>query len=153
MSSIEKILFLVNKKEVEADWEDPKAPKDWPFKGEYEAKEIYYKYREELPNVIHGISFNIKQNERIGVVGRTGSGKSTLTLGLLRILELHQMEGKDSYIKLDDTKIHDVGLHELRNNVTIIPQDPVLFNGTVRSNIDPFNQYNQEGIIEALRKV
>ena len=92
---------------------------------------LVYKYREEylllfllllylfsLPEVIKGISFSVKSHEKIGVVGRTGSGKSTLTLGLLRILE---MANDDGYIKLDSQNIKELGLHHLRRNVTIIP--------------------------------
>ena len=107
----------------------------------------------DLPDVIHGISFNIASQERIGVVGRTGSGKSTLTLGFLRILELAEKNGTTGKITLDNIVIGGIGLHELRKKITIIPQDPVLFTGTVRSNVDPFKEYKEEDIVDALKKV
>ena len=76
------------------------------------------------------------------MVGRTGSGKSTLTLGLLRILEMAEHDDLSiGRIMLDGENVSQVGLHHLRHNVTIIPQDPTLFTGTIKSNIDPFNKY------------
>ena len=81
------------------------------------------------------------------MVGRTGSGKSTLTLGLLRILEMADNDdGSIGHIKLDDEEVPDLGLHCLRHNVTIIPQDPTLFTGTIKTNIDPFGKYSDEEI-------
>eukprot|EP01016_Furgasonia_blochmanni_P032168 TRINITY_DN3319_c0_g3_i6.p1 TRINITY_DN3319_c0_g3~~TRINITY_DN3319_c0_g3_i6.p1 ORF type:complete len:371 (-),score=150.79 TRINITY_DN3319_c0_g3_i6:152-1183(-) len=133
---------------------DPKAPKNWPEDGSIVATNITYRYRKELPDVIHGISFSIANREKVGVVGRTGSGKSTLTLGLLRILELSaDPRGEVGNIKLSDVKIDSIGLHELRRRVTIIPQDPILFTGTIRSNIDPFVEYKDEDIVRCLQKV
>jgi len=153
MNSVERILQYINKTEKEAEWEKPEAPENWPRAGNWEAENITYRYRDGLPNVIHGISFSINSKEKIGVVGRTGSGKSTLTLGLLRILELAEQDGKTGKLSLDGTVIGSIGLHELRKKITIIPQDPVLFTGTVRSNVDPFNEYADEAIIDALKKV
>ncbi len=87
-------------------------------------------------------------------MGRTGSGKSTLTLGLLRILELvDSPEGEKGKIELDSVDISAIGLHHLRGNVTIVPQDPTLFTETIRFNIDPFNEFTDEEIIMALKKV
>jgi ABC-type multidrug transport system fused ATPase/permease subunit len=95
--------------------------------------------------VLKKISFDIKSKEKIGVVGRTGSGKSTLTLGLLRILEMAENDdGTMGNINLDEENISELGLHHLRQNVTIIPQDPTLFTGTIKTNIDPFNKYTDE---------
>ena len=80
-------------------------------------------------------------------MGRTGSGKSTLTLGLLRILEMTENDdGTMGHIELDGEDVSEVGLHHLRHNVTIIPQDPTLFTGTIKTNIDPFNRYTDEQI-------
>lgn len=98
-----------------------------------------------MPLVLKKISFDIQSKEKIGVVGRTGSGKSTLTLGLLRILELAENEDSSKStgkIVLDDEDVSELGLHHLRQNVTIIPQDPTLFTGTLKTNIDPFNKYS-----------
>ncbi len=122
--------------------------------GRFEGKNVRYRYRPELENVLHGVDFSFRKCEKIGIVGRTGSGKSTMTLGLLRILEIWDDEeyGKGS-IELDDQNIEDIGLHLLRQNITMIPQDPVLFSGSIRYNIDPFNTYDDEKIIDALTKV
>lgn len=88
-----------------------------------------------------------------GVVGRTGSGKSTLTLGILRILELvEDPTGKLGKIEIDNIDIANIGLHELRKKVTIIPQDPMLFTETIRFNIDPFSEMSDEEIVDALKK-
>lgn len=104
-----------------------------------------YKYRPELPLVLKRVSFDIKSKEKIGIVGRTGSGKSTMTLGFLRILELTDNEdGTKGSIMLDGEDISDLGLHHLRHNITIIPQDPTLFTGTIKTNIDPFDRYSDE---------
>ena len=87
-------------------------------------------------------------------MGRTGSGKSTMTLGLLRILELvENPEGQKGKIELDSVDISEIGLHHLRGRVTIVPQDPTLFTETIRFNIDPFNEFRDEDIIKALKKV
>jgi len=153
MNSVERIMEYINKSEQEANWEEPKAHTGWPTAGNLAAENVTYRYREGLPNVIHGINFSVQSREKIGVVGRTGSGKSTLTLGLLRILEVAEQNGQVGKIHLDNTVIGSIGLHELRRKVTIIPQDPVLFTGTVRSNVDPFDEYSDEDIVAALKKV
>lgn len=89
----------------------------------------------------------MESREKIGVVGRTGSGKSTLTLGLLRILEIATNDdGSLGTVNLDGEDTSELGLHPLRHNVTIIPQDPTLFTGTIKTNIDPFNKYPDEDI-------
>ena len=88
MASVWRIIDYEENLPKEAEFENPKAPDNWPSQGCVEAKRIAYRYREGLPKVLHDISFAFKSNEKIGVVGRTGSGKSTLTLALLRILEI-----------------------------------------------------------------
>ncbi len=155
MSSVQRIIGYIENNPSEKDFDQPQPENvDWPLKGQYEASNLTYKYRPELENVIHGISFKISQNEKIGVVGRTGSGKSTLTLGLLRILELiDDDDGKKGYIQLDNVDIEQLGLHIVRTKVTIIPQDPTLFTGSIRYNIDPFNEFKDDNIIDALKKV
>lgn len=115
------------------------------------AKNLKYKYRSDTPYVIKGISFTIDSFQKVGVVGRTGSGKSTLTLGLLRILELNS-EDKGS-IEIDGVDISSVGLHHLRQKLSIIPQDPFLFTGTLRKNVDPFDQYSDSAIMSSLKAV
>jgi len=96
----------------------------------------------DKPIVIDDISFSVAKGEKIGVVGRTGAGKSTLTLGILRILEILEREGKKGRINLDNKNVATLGLHDLRKKVTMIPQDPVLFSGSVRDNVDPFHEFS-----------
>lgn len=103
------------------------------------------RYREGLELVLKGISFTVTTQEKIGIVGRTGAGKSSLTLALFRIIEA--AGGK---IIIDGIDISTIGLHSLRSRLTIIPQDPVLFSGTLRMNIDPFNSYSDDAIWMAL---
>ena len=99
------------------------------------------RYRPNTPLVLKGISLNIKGGEKIGVVGRTGSGKSTLIQALFRLVE--PTGGK---IIIDEVDITKLGLHDMRSRFGIIPQEPVLFEGTVRSNIDPLGHYSDDEI-------
>ncbi len=95
--------------------------------------------------VLQNITCSIKSGEKIGIVGRTGAGKSSLTLGLFRILE-----SSDGAILIDGVDIKKIGLHSLRKKLTIIPQDPVLFSGSLRVNLDPFGEYSDEQIWSSL---
>eukprot|EP01155_Anaeramoeba_flamelloides_P009729 Anaeramoba_flamelloidesa198_170.p1 GENE.a198_170~~a198_170.p1 ORF type:complete len:1439 (+),score=398.63 a198_170:113-4429(+) len=108
---------------------------EWPENGAIEFKNISMRYREGLDPVLKKVSAKIKSNEKIGIVGRTGSGKSSLVLCIFRIVEL--FEGQ---ILIDGVDISKIGLHELRGKLAIIPQDPILFTGTIRDNLDPFGE-------------
>ena len=105
-----------------------------------------HRYREVLPKVLKDVTFSVKSNEKVGIVGRTGAGKSSITLTLFRIIELD--EGQ---ISIDGIDISTLGLHSLRNKLTIIPQDPVLFSGSLRMNLDPFDQYSDDEIWQSLK--
>ncbi|XP_025902601.1 canalicular multispecific organic anion transporter 2 isoform X1 [Nothoprocta perdicaria] len=133
--------------ETEAPWviEDKRPPADWPSKGELEFVDYSVRYRKGLDLVLQDLNLQVHGGEKIGIVGRTGAGKSSMTLCLFRILEAVKGE-----IKIDGVKISDIGLHDLRSKLTIIPQDPVLFSGTLRMNLDPFNKYSDEEIWKAL---
>ncbi|KGL77924.1 Canalicular multispecific organic anion transporter 2, partial [Tinamus guttatus] len=133
--------------ETEAPWviEDKRPPADWPSKGELEFVNYSVRYRKGLDLVLQDLNLQVHGGEKIGIVGRTGAGKSSMTLCLFRILEAVKGE-----IKIDGVKISDIGLHDLRSKLTIIPQDPVLFSGTLRMNLDPFNKYSDEEIWKAL---
>ncbi|XP_027764504.1 canalicular multispecific organic anion transporter 1 [Empidonax traillii] len=130
----------------EAPWVTGKRPpRGWPSKGEIQFNDYKVRYRPELDLVLQGITCNIGSTEKVGVVGRTGAGKSSLTNCLFRVLEA--AGGK---IIIDEVDIATIGLHDLRKNLTIIPQDPVLFTGTLRMNLDPFDQYSDEEVWKAL---
>ncbi|KAJ7415101.1 Canalicular multispecific organic anion transporter 2 [Pitangus sulphuratus] len=133
--------------ETEAPWiiEGKSPPEDWPSKGELEFVNYSVRYRKGLDLVLKSINLQVHGGEKIGIVGRTGAGKSSMTLCLFRILEAAKGE-----IKIDGVKISEIGLHDLRSRLTIIPQDPVLFSGTLRMNLDPFNKYSDEEIWKAL---
>ncbi|XP_029673303.1 multidrug resistance-associated protein 1 isoform X3 [Formica exsecta] len=131
----------------EAPWKDTEytPPKEWPMHGRVDFKDFKVRYREGLDLVLNGLTFNVLGGEKIGIVGRTGAGKSSMTLALFRIIEA--AHGK---ILIDDIDISKMGLHDLRSRLTIIPQDPVLFSGTLRMNLDPFDCYADEEIWRAL---
>ena len=113
--------------------------------GEIALKDLTLAYAHELPPVIKDVTVDIKAGEKIGVCGRTGSGKSTITLGLFRMLE--HFEGQ---IVIDGIDISRMSLRALRSRLAIIPQDPVLFQGTVRFNLDPRGVHNDDSLWRAL---
>uniref|UniRef100_A0A8B9NCF5 Canalicular multispecific organic anion transporter 1 n=1 Tax=Accipiter nisus TaxID=211598 RepID=A0A8B9NCF5_9AVES len=130
----------------EAPWvTEKRPPHGWPSKGEIQFVDYKVRYRPELELVLQGITCNIGSTEKVGVVGRTGAGKSSLTNCLFRVLE-----AAGGTIIIDEVDIATIGLHDLRQNLTIIPQDPVLFSGTLRMNLDPFDQYTDEEVWKAL---
>uniref|UniRef100_A0A670ZRM8 ATP binding cassette subfamily C member 2 n=1 Tax=Pseudonaja textilis TaxID=8673 RepID=A0A670ZRM8_PSETE len=130
----------------EAPWVTAqRPPSQWPKNGEITFIDYKVRYRPELELVLDGINCDIKGTEKIGVVGRTGAGKSSLTNCLFRILEA--AGGK---ILIDGLDIATLGLHDLREKLTIIPQDPILFSGSLRMNLDPFDQYSDEDIWHTL---
>ncbi|KAI3848476.1 hypothetical protein MKX03_031743 [Papaver bracteatum] len=119
----------------------------WPAVGRVEIHDLKIRYRLNTPIVLQGISCTFEGGHKIGIVGRTGSGKSTLIGALFRLVE--PLEGK---IIIDSIDISTIGLHDLRSCLGIIPQDPTLFNGTVRYNLDPLSQHSDQEIWEVLRK-
>ena len=128
--------------------DDNLIQEEWPKNGEIEFKNFSVKYRPETEIVLKNISFHILPREKVGVCGRTGSGKSTICLCLFRILESY--EGQ---IFIDNVDISTIGLDLLRSNITIIPQDPCLLEGTLKYNIDPFNKIEGEEIIQILKNI
>ncbi|KAM9556805.1 multidrug resistance-associated protein 1 isoform 1-T1 [Guaruba guarouba] len=133
--------------EKEAEWSiEQTAPvSTWPEEGKIEFRGYGLRYREDLDLVLKNINVTINGGEKIGIVGRTGAGKSSLTLGLFRINEAAEGE-----IIIDGVNIAKIGLHDLRFKITIIPQDPVLFSGSLRMNLDPFDQHSDEDIWRSL---
>lgn len=133
----------------EAPWEIPaKNPAiSWPETGTVQFKQYAVRYRPNLDLVLKGINVTINGGEKVGIVGRTGAGKSSLTLALFRILEAAEGE-----IVIDGYNIAELGLHTLRSRLTIIPQDAVLFSGSLRMNLDPFDKHTDDEVWRALEQ-
>ncbi|XP_060863100.1 multidrug resistance-associated protein 1-like isoform X2 [Metopolophium dirhodum] len=134
----------------EAPWEVPSTqpPSEWPTRGEIQFQNLKLRYRESLDLVLKGLDFLVEGGQKVGIVGRTGAGKSSLTLSLFRIVE-----ASEGSILIDGVDISKIGLHTLRNHLTIIPQDPVLFSGTLRMNLDPTNSNTDAQLWSALTLV
>ena len=152
MNSVERVLFYSNNIDAEAPSEVPEndPPKgSWPSKGEIEIKHSSMRYREG-PLVLKDLSLTIKGGEKVGIVGRTGSGKSSLMTVLFRISEL---EADGGQIIIDGVDSGKIGTSTLRMNLSIIPQDPVMFSNTVRYNLDPFGAASDDELWTVLKKV
>ncbi|RDX62967.1 ABC transporter C family member 10, partial [Mucuna pruriens] len=133
--------------EAEEVIEGNRPPLNWPVAGKVELNDLQIRYRPDGELILHGITCTFKAGHKIGIVGRTGSGKSTLIGALFRLVE--PAGGK---IVVDGIDISSIGLHDLRSRFGVIPQDPTLFNGTVRYNLDPLSQHSDQAIWEALGK-
>ncbi|CCH58178.1 hypothetical protein TBLA_0A03800 [Henningerozyma blattae CBS 6284] len=125
--------------------EDKRPDVNWPQDGAVKFNHYYTRYRADLDYVLKDITLDIKPREKIGIVGRTGAGKSSLTLALFRIIE-----ASEGNINVDGINTDEIGLYDLRHKLSIIPQDSQVFEGTVRDNIDPTGQYTDEEIWKAL---
>lgn len=150
LTSVERIMFYTYNIPKEAPDAIPEAdpdPDHWPSKGEIEFSNASMRYRDG-PLVLKDISFTVKPGEKVGVVGRTGSGKSSLMVALFRITEI---EGGSVFI--DHVDASKIGTTTLRLKLSIIPQDPVIFSNTVRYNLDPFGTCTEEDLWEVLGKV
>ncbi|XP_032473157.1 canalicular multispecific organic anion transporter 2 isoform X5 [Phocoena sinus] len=136
-----------SKTETEAPWvvEGSRPPAGWPLQGEVEFRNYSVRYRPGLELVLKDLSLQVRGGEKVGIVGRTGAGKSSMTLCLFRILEAAEGD-----ILIDGLNVADIGLHDLRSQLTIIPQDPILFSGTLRMNLDPFGNYSEEDMWRVL---
>lgn len=128
-------------------WNGILPPSDWPAAGHIEFKQLTLRYRPELPPVLDRVSLTIKAGESIGIVGRTGAGKSTLMQTLFRIVE-----PAPGSVFIDGMDISNIPLETLRSRIAIIPQDPILFSGTFRQNVDPFDQHSDEDVLHALKR-
>ncbi|XP_076803641.1 ATP-binding cassette sub-family C member 5-like [Clavelina lepadiformis] len=148
-TSVERINEYINDcpSEVEPGKTFKKPPKNWPQKGEIRLQQASMRYRPDLPLVLKQVNLVIRPKEKVGIVGRTGSGKSSLGTVLFKLVNL-----SSGRILIDNVNIDEIGLDDLRKNLSIIPQDPVLFVGTVRYNLDPFSQYSDEEIWKALER-
>ncbi|XP_054158120.1 ATP-binding cassette sub-family C member 2-like [Oppia nitens] len=134
----------------ECNWEstlDKKPNDNWPAKAQINFIDYSASYRSELAPVLKNINFRVESGEKVGIVGRTGAGKSSITLALFRIIE-----PKTGQIVIDDIDITQIGLHDLRSKLTIIPQEPNLFAGTLRLNLDPLEEYSDQQLWTALER-
>ncbi|KAK6234467.1 hypothetical protein QUC31_006873 [Theobroma cacao] len=148
MISVERILQYSNlASESALEIEECRPPNNWPEVGTICFRNLQIRYAEHLPSVLKNISCTFPGRKKIGVVGRTGSGKSTLIQAIFRIVE-----PREGSIIIDNVDISKIGLHDLRSRLSIIPQDPTMFEGTVRGNLDPLVQYSDNEVWEALDK-
>ncbi|KAJ0018025.1 hypothetical protein Pint_11073 [Pistacia integerrima] len=127
--------------------ETNRPPPGWPSSGSIKFEDVVLRYRPELPPVLHGLSFMIEPSDKVGIVGRTGAGKSSMLNALFRIVELER-----GRILIDGCDIGKFGLMDLRKVLGIIPQSPILFSGTVRFNLDPFSEHNDADLWESLER-
>ncbi|XP_060873208.1 ATP-binding cassette sub-family C member 4-like isoform X2 [Metopolophium dirhodum] len=149
MTSVERVLEYTNVPQEDALESSPekKPPTEWPMNGQIIFKNFYLRYGTDSPFVVKNLNINIESMEKVGIVGRTGAGKSSLIGALFRLAI------NEGNIIIDDIEIHDIGLHELRSKLSIIPQEPNLFSGTMRTNLDPFNEYPDHILWNALDEV
>uniref|UniRef100_A0A8D0B2G1 Cystic fibrosis transmembrane conductance regulator n=1 Tax=Sander lucioperca TaxID=283035 RepID=A0A8D0B2G1_SANLU len=147
MTSVERVVEYTEL-ESEAPWETQKRPPpDWPRKGLVTFDQVSFSYSTEGPLVLQSLKAMFRPKEKVGIVGRTGAGKSSLVSALFRLAE---PQGK---IYIDGVLTSEIGLHDLRQKMSIIPQDPVLFTGSMRKNLDPFNHHTDEDLWKALEEV
>ncbi|PWY68398.1 ABC bile acid transporter [Aspergillus heteromorphus CBS 117.55] len=146
MDGVERILeYCKIEKESSAGSE---VPAEWPERGGLSVVNLTVSYDPDTASVLRNVSFSVEPGQRIGIVGRTGAGKSTLALALFRFLE-----ARDGSISIDGVNISTIKLKHLRRRLAMIPQNPVLFTGTIRSNLDPFDAYDDDTILRALKNV
>eukprot|EP00644_Phytophthora_capsici_P007557 jgi/Phyca11/566589/estExt2_Genewise1.C_PHYCAscaffold_210497 len=149
MTSVERVLHF---REIPQEEDAPDClsvdKKQWPTHGAIVFDELQLKYRPELPLVLRGVNMTVAGGEKVGICGRTGAGKSSLMIALFRICAFHS-----GRITIDGVDIQKVKLQDLRRSLAIIPQDPVLFSGPLRDNLDPFGEYSDEELWVVLKQV
>lgn len=149
MTSVERVLEYTELP-IESETENSQSKQalsNWPTAGHILFKGVTYRYPNSLKPVLHNLNFEIKSGEKIGIVGRTGAGKSSLISALFRMVE---PEGE---ILIDNISTKSIKLSELRRKISIIPQDPVLFSGTIRRNLDPFHEYPDSELWQVVKDV
>ncbi|XP_022762662.1 ABC transporter C family member 12-like isoform X1 [Durio zibethinus] len=148
LNAVERVGTYINLPSEAPDViESHRPPPGWPSSGSIQFEDVVVRYRPELPPVLCGLSFTTSPSEKLGIVGRTGAGKSSMLNALFRIVELEK-----GRILIDGCDLARFGLTDLRKVLCIIPQSPVLFSGTVRLNLDPFNEHNDADLWEALER-
>ena len=160
MNSVERVNYTTQQTPHEATWgaspaqiaheNQGQATQDltgWPWTGGIEFHNVFMRYREDFQQVLRGVSLSLRPGEVVGIVGRTGSGKSSLFRALLRLTEL-----ESGVITIDGVDVSTMDTSQLRSSVAIIPQDPVLFSGTIRTNLDPFSVVSDDALWDALER-
>ncbi|KAG7195029.1 uncharacterized protein KQ657_004142 [Scheffersomyces spartinae] len=149
MNSVERLYNYAFNIEQEPPYKIPdhEPAKDWPYSGYIQFENVTLRYRPNLPVVLKNLNFSIYPGEKVGICGRTGAGKSSIMTALYRLANI-----ETGTIRIDGLDITKLGLYDLRSRLSIIPQDPVLFQGTIRKNLDPFNDYDDEVLWSALRR-
>mmetsp|Transcript_7359 Transcript_7359/g.18901 ORF Transcript_7359/g.18901 Transcript_7359/m.18901 type:complete len:1399 (+) Transcript_7359:154-4350(+) len=143
LNSVDRVVKFIQDvpSEIEPDAVE-RIPEGWPNAGRIEFKRVSLQYREDLPVVVHDLDLCISTAEKIGIVGRSGCGKSSLTLGLFRLMAPHK-----GHILIDGVDISTIPLNVLRRHLAVVPQDPQIFAGTIRSNLDPFNECEDDAVL------
>jgi ATP-binding cassette, subfamily C (CFTR/MRP), member 1 len=147
MKAVETARKLTNLEEEHQPTKALSLPTKWPARGEIKFQNVVMPYLPGMPPVLKGISFSIRKGEKIGVVGRTGAGKSSLIVALYRLAEI-----SEGHIEVDSVDCSQVNLTKLRRSMAIIPQEPVMFGGTLRTNLDPFNERKDSELLDVLYK-
>ncbi|RZC33451.1 multidrug resistance-associated protein, partial [Asbolus verrucosus] len=147
MVSVERLLEYNSVESEPERKETATLPKSWPQQGQIEFRDLYLKYNPTDPHVLKNLNFTIHPKEKIGIVGRTGAGKSSTITALF---QLYPLEGS---IIIDDVDTTKLPLEQVRSKISIIPQEPVLFSGTMRKNLDPFEEFTDEVLWNALEQV
>ncbi|XP_069701973.1 probable multidrug resistance-associated protein lethal(2)03659 isoform X2 [Periplaneta americana] len=150
MTSVERVLEYT-RVEDEPPLEslpNSKPPMNWPSQGVIIFNKLFVTYAKDDPPVLKNVNFKINSAEKVGIVGRTGAGKTSLITALFRLVDI-----TSGTIEIDGIDVSSIGLHDLRSKISIIPQEPTLFSGTLRSNLDPFNQYSDATLWTTLAEV
>ena len=150
MVSTERIMAYCHLKpeaSLETQHSQDKPPDNWPDKGMITMEDVSFKYFSGQNLILKHLNFSLRPSEKVGIVGRSGSGKSSLISAIFRLAE------SSGHISIDGVDIKSIGLHDLRKKITVISQDPVLFSGTVRYNLDPFMEYSDLELWEVLDHV
>ncbi|XP_025835581.1 probable multidrug resistance-associated protein lethal(2)03659 [Agrilus planipennis] len=144
MTNVQRVLEFET---IESETDSGNRPKEWPNKGKIEFRKVSLRYKADSNNVLNDLNFTIEPQQKIGIVGRSGAGKSSI---IAVIFKLYDVEGQ---ILIDDVDIRNVSNEYIRNSISIIPQDPILFPGTLRDNVDPKGKSTDADIWDALEKV
>ena len=148
MTAVERVMEYTKLPQEDEPTKPGNVPaKSWPERGVIQFSDVYLRYDKDEKDVLKGVNFKTESSEKIGIVGRTGAGKSSLLTALFRLAE------PTGSIVIDGIEVLNIGLDDLRNKISIIPQDPLLFTGSLRRNLDPFEEQSDEKVWQVLQEV